>query len=148
GPYRRACPGYRAGDISGAVAAPLRAICQRQGDRPWPRPGGVTAHCRSPRRQLVGRQLSRRRRLFHAPPAGAASGHARHAGCRITGCSPGPGGIGPDRLTMPTLLVIDDEPSILHAFRRAFREPDVKLVTAATAADGLDAVARCQPDVV
>ena len=49
---------------------------------------------------------------------------------------------------MPTLLVVDDEPSILHAFRRAFREPAVTLVTAATAAEGFDAVARCHPDVV
>ena len=26
---------------------------------------------------------------------------------------------------MPTLLVVDDEPSILHFFRRAFPGPDV-----------------------
>jgi two-component system nitrogen regulation response regulator GlnG len=49
---------------------------------------------------------------------------------------------------MPTLLVIDDEPSILHAFRRAFREPEVTLMTATNAAEGLDSVAHCQPDVV
>ncbi|MCC6417853.1 MAG: sigma-54-dependent Fis family transcriptional regulator [Gemmataceae bacterium] len=49
---------------------------------------------------------------------------------------------------MPTLLVIDDESSILHAFRRAFREPDVTLVTASTAAEGLEAVARERPDVI
>src|SRR6266542_1229471 len=49
---------------------------------------------------------------------------------------------------MPTLLVIDDEPSILHAFRRAFRDAPLTLVTACTAAERLDIVARRQPDVV
>jgi two-component system nitrogen regulation response regulator GlnG len=49
---------------------------------------------------------------------------------------------------MPTLLLIDDEPSILHAFRRAFRAPDVTLLTAASAAEGLDLAASRRPDVV
>ena len=49
---------------------------------------------------------------------------------------------------MPTLLVIDDEPSIQHAFRRAFRAPDITLLTASTAAEGLRHVAEFQPDVV
>jgi two-component system nitrogen regulation response regulator GlnG len=49
---------------------------------------------------------------------------------------------------MPTLLLIDDEPSIQHAFRRAFREPDFALVTASSAAEGLAVVARTSPDVV
>src|SRR5438477_4173152 len=49
---------------------------------------------------------------------------------------------------MPRLLVIDDESAILHAFRRAFRAPDVELLTAPTAAEGLEAVAREAPDVV
>src|SRR3954468_9872250 len=49
---------------------------------------------------------------------------------------------------MPTLLVIDDEPSILHAFRRAFREPEYALVTASSAAEGLAALERAAPDVV
>jgi nitrogen regulation protein NR(I) len=49
---------------------------------------------------------------------------------------------------MPTLLVIDDEPSILHAFRRAFRDDDVALVTVTTAAEGLAALQRERPDVV
>ena len=38
---------------------------------------------------------------------------------------------------MPTLLVIDDEESILHFFRRAFPGPEISLVTAASAAEGL-----------
>jgi two-component system nitrogen regulation response regulator GlnG len=49
---------------------------------------------------------------------------------------------------MPRLLVIDDEPGILHAFRRAFRTPDVELLTASTAAEGLEVVAGQAPDVV
>jgi nitrogen regulation protein NR(I) len=49
---------------------------------------------------------------------------------------------------MPILLVIDDEPSILHAFRRAFREPEVTLLTASSGAEGLELVAQRQPDVV
>jgi two-component system response regulator AtoC len=49
---------------------------------------------------------------------------------------------------MPTLLLIDDEPSILHAFRRAFREPEFNLVTASSAAEGLAVLQRCAPEVV
>jgi two-component system nitrogen regulation response regulator GlnG len=49
---------------------------------------------------------------------------------------------------MPTLLVIDDEPSILHFFRRAFHEPEVKLLTAESAAEGVEKVAQYHPDVV
>jgi DNA-binding NtrC family response regulator len=49
---------------------------------------------------------------------------------------------------MPTLLVIDDEPSILHAFRRVFREPHVTLHTASTAAEGLRTIQNVHPDVV
>jgi two-component system nitrogen regulation response regulator GlnG len=49
---------------------------------------------------------------------------------------------------VPKLLVVDDEPSILHFFRRAFREPQVQLLTAASAEDGLSLVQGEQPDVV
>ena len=49
---------------------------------------------------------------------------------------------------MSVLLVIDDETSILHAFRRAFRDPGLTVLTAATAAEGLEIVARHRPDVV
>jgi DNA-binding NtrC family response regulator len=48
----------------------------------------------------------------------------------------------------PTLLVIDDEPALLHAFSRIFREPDVRLLTASTAAAGLRLVEEQQPDAV
>ncbi len=48
----------------------------------------------------------------------------------------------------PSVLVIDDEPSILHAFRRAFREERLQLRTAASAAEGLEMIARARPEVV
>lgn len=49
---------------------------------------------------------------------------------------------------MISLLIIDDEESILHAFRRAFRAPDFVLHTAATATDGLRLLDSIEPDVV
>lgn len=49
---------------------------------------------------------------------------------------------------MPRLLVIDDEPSILHAFRRAFDDPQLELLTAETAAAGEHIVREDRPDVV
>jgi nitrogen regulation protein NR(I) len=48
---------------------------------------------------------------------------------------------------MPVLLVIDDDPAILLVFRRAFADSDVALRTAATAREGLEAVAQHRPDV-
>jgi two-component system nitrogen regulation response regulator GlnG len=49
---------------------------------------------------------------------------------------------------MSILLVIDDEPSIQHAFRRVFREPAFTLLTASSAAEGIETVQRVRPDVV
>jgi nitrogen regulation protein NR(I) len=50
---------------------------------------------------------------------------------------------------MPTLLAVDDEPAILECVRLAFeRQPQVTLVTAATAAQGLEQLAAHRPDVV
>jgi DNA-binding NtrC family response regulator len=49
---------------------------------------------------------------------------------------------------MPLLLLIDDEPVIQHAFRKAFHPPDYETVTARTAADGLSLLASRKPDVV
>src|SRR4051812_25677602 len=47
---------------------------------------------------------------------------------------------------MPTLLIVDDEPSILLAFRRAFGALEV--LSAETAAEGLELAARHRPDVI
>ncbi|MBX9580452.1 MAG: sigma-54 dependent transcriptional regulator [Gemmataceae bacterium] len=49
---------------------------------------------------------------------------------------------------MPTLLVVDDEPAIRHAFQRAFRDGDIAVRTAETAAEAVAAVERDRPDVV
>jgi two-component system nitrogen regulation response regulator GlnG len=49
---------------------------------------------------------------------------------------------------MPTLLVVDDESSILHAFGRVFRPPEFELLTATTAAEGLALVDGHRPDTV
>jgi two-component system nitrogen regulation response regulator GlnG len=49
---------------------------------------------------------------------------------------------------MPTLLVIDDEPSIQYFFRQAFDDLDVTLLTASSAAEGIEAVRRARPDVI
>jgi two-component system nitrogen regulation response regulator GlnG len=49
---------------------------------------------------------------------------------------------------VPTLLIVDDEPSIQLAFRRAFREPDLQVICAGTAAEGLELIRRQQPDVI
>ncbi|MHB1425189.1 MAG: sigma-54-dependent transcriptional regulator [Gemmataceae bacterium] len=49
---------------------------------------------------------------------------------------------------MATLLIVDDEASILHAFRKAFREPDVTVLTADSASQGLEIARRQHPDVI
>ncbi len=49
---------------------------------------------------------------------------------------------------MPTLLVVDDEPAILLAFRRAFRNTAPEVLTAESAAEGLALFEERRPDVV
>lgn len=49
---------------------------------------------------------------------------------------------------MPSLLVIDDEDSILHAFRRAFQGTDVTVLTASSGMEGLQSAKTHMPDVV
>jgi two-component system nitrogen regulation response regulator GlnG len=49
---------------------------------------------------------------------------------------------------MPKLLLIDDEPGIQHAFRKAFHPPEYETVAARTAAEGLGQFAAARPDVV
>jgi two-component system nitrogen regulation response regulator GlnG len=49
---------------------------------------------------------------------------------------------------MPTLLVVDDEPSILLAFRRAFHSTAVTVVTGETGAEALTLAGQHHPDVV
>jgi two-component system nitrogen regulation response regulator GlnG len=50
---------------------------------------------------------------------------------------------------MQSLLVIDDETSILHAFQRAFRgEPDLQVLTASSAEEGFELFKLHKPHVV
>ena len=49
---------------------------------------------------------------------------------------------------MPTLLIVDDEPAIQHAFRRALRDEPFALRFADTAADAVAAFAADRPDAV
>jgi two-component system nitrogen regulation response regulator GlnG len=49
---------------------------------------------------------------------------------------------------MPTLLVIDDEPSVQYAFRRVFGDEGVTVLAAATAAEGRARAAADRPDVL
>jgi two-component system nitrogen regulation response regulator GlnG len=48
----------------------------------------------------------------------------------------------------PVLLAIDDEPAILSVLRVAFAEPEAKLYTATTGAEGLRLFSEHRPDVV
>jgi DNA-binding NtrC family response regulator len=49
---------------------------------------------------------------------------------------------------VPTLLIVDDEPSILLAFRRVFNDGTVEVITACTAAEGVELARERRPDVV
>jgi len=49
---------------------------------------------------------------------------------------------------MPRVLLIDDEPVIRHAFRRAFHPPEYETLTAGTIAEGLDLLTSRPPDAV
>ena len=49
---------------------------------------------------------------------------------------------------MPTLLVIDDEPSVQYAFRRVFGDEGVTVLPAHTLAEGRARAAEDRPDVI
>ena len=49
---------------------------------------------------------------------------------------------------MPSLLVVDDDRAIIHAFRRGFQNTEVTVFSTQTATDAMDLVARYRPDVV
>src|SRR5437764_9772974 len=49
---------------------------------------------------------------------------------------------------MPTVLLIDDEPVIQHAFKKAFHPPEYVTLAARTASEGLARLAADKPDVV
>ena len=49
---------------------------------------------------------------------------------------------------MKTLLVIDDEESVRYSFRRVFANEDIEVLTAPTAAEGLESFRKNRPQVV
>lgn len=49
---------------------------------------------------------------------------------------------------MTTVLVIDDDRSVLHTLERIFADTDMRVCTARSAAEGVRMLAECQPDVV
>jgi two-component system nitrogen regulation response regulator GlnG len=48
---------------------------------------------------------------------------------------------------MSSLLVVDDEPTVLHLFRRMFDKVGIEVLTAASAAEARRLVAETRPDV-
>jgi DNA-binding NtrC family response regulator len=51
-------------------------------------------------------------------------------------------------MRVPSVLVIDDDRSVLHIFKQVFKDTDLKLLTANTATEGLKNLAADTPDVV
>ncbi len=49
---------------------------------------------------------------------------------------------------MPTLIVVDDEPNVLYSLERSLKSDSLKVVTAPTARQGIEAVRQAKPDVV
>ena len=49
---------------------------------------------------------------------------------------------------MQSLLIVDDEPSILAAFRRAFRDEPLAIHTAETGREGLAFAREINPDAI
>ncbi|QVL33301.1 sigma-54-dependent Fis family transcriptional regulator [Telmatocola sphagniphila] len=49
---------------------------------------------------------------------------------------------------MPTLLVVDDEPSVCYSFSRVFSDANTRIITAGTIAEGLKLHQAEQPEVV
>src|SRR5437016_11908133 len=49
---------------------------------------------------------------------------------------------------MPPLLIVDDEPNICYSFQRAFEGDGTRVLTAGSAAAGLEQLRRELPDVV
>jgi DNA-binding NtrC family response regulator len=48
---------------------------------------------------------------------------------------------------MPSVLVVDDDAAMGHIFRRFFDNSDINVLTAGSAAEGLDVIRRNKPDV-
>ena len=49
---------------------------------------------------------------------------------------------------MASLLIVDDDRSVIHVFRRCFQNTEVTVLAAESAAAGMELIERCHPDVV
>ncbi len=49
---------------------------------------------------------------------------------------------------MPTILIVDDEPNLLYSLKKGLESDDIKVLTAGTAKQGIDAVREHEPDAV
>ena len=49
---------------------------------------------------------------------------------------------------MPTLLIVDDEPNLLYSLKKGFESDELRVFTAETAEQGIDAVRKHGPDAV
>jgi nitrogen regulation protein NR(I) len=49
---------------------------------------------------------------------------------------------------VPSVLVIDDDRTVVHVFRRGYQNSDITILAAGTASEGLEIFARERPDVV
>ena len=49
---------------------------------------------------------------------------------------------------MPTLLVVDDEPSVCYSFSRVFGDENTRVVSAGTVSEGLRLFQNEKPEVV
>src|SRR5579864_2225259 len=50
--------------------------------------------------------------------------------------------------SMPKLVAIDDDRSVLHLIREMFKQSDIKVSSATSAAEGMDLLRQETPDVV
>ncbi len=53
-----------------------------------------------------------------------------------------------NELTMPKLLIVDDEPAIRFSVQRVFRETEIEVITAESAEEALQRIVEHTPDVV
>ena len=120
-----------------APAAAVRAVLHQQGDGAGAGPGRLPADRREPRRQPPGDEPAAGRGLLRPPAAGGDATAAVRSLNRLTpedSHADHPG----------------DRRRALHPARLppGFRDPEVTLLTASTAAEGLELVAQHRPDVV
>ena len=111
----------------------------------WSKPTAAPSTAKTrPAAGRCSRSLCRRERALILLRVSRISRGENHGGSG----SGNPARSNPRKCPVPTLLIVDDEPNILLAFRRAFRDGTVEVITASTAAEGLQLAAERRPDAV